>query len=182
MKQFLRGFNAGRNQAQLGMQISALRQSRNLSRAEFAEACGVKESLVKGLENCDLAVFLKSSIDDYTAICQYCDITCDISFTPLFCNVTKEFIAKPKTFEEEMREPKDELYHFDNCISYSILENELVYLVKNPIECSNLDHFVDTDVMINGNLQRISRAYRQSSLDDRNILVGELLAFIIQTP
>ena len=98
---FHHGFAAGKRQVLLSMQFIEFREKKNMTIEEFAKGANVPEWFIKGIEDIDYFVFLKSDIGHYFNVAKFCDVAVDISYTSMGDNNITTQNVKVKTFEEE---------------------------------------------------------------------------------
>ena len=98
---FYSGFTLGKTLMNLSIMFYSFRVKKEQTLEEFAKAAGVKIAFVRGIENCDMNVFVHSDLDDFTKVALYCDVALSIQFTSLKKAALDKFGGLPKTWAEE---------------------------------------------------------------------------------
>ena len=75
------GYSFGVSAAVFGMQLQELRRNKGVSHEDIAEATELDVSLIQGLEQAKMSVFVNASTESLTALARYFDVAVRVVFS-----------------------------------------------------------------------------------------------------
>jgi hypothetical protein len=68
---------------------------------EFADACGVSERFIVGVEQCNILVMFAATTEEFAKVAHFCDVAIDVRFKSSLQSLDEYIEIRPATFAEE---------------------------------------------------------------------------------